>query len=47
MNLFRRNAVLAADNRGLGLDVETNSPTPVNGVELSPDIPLHRTHNLN
>ena len=41
-----RSAVLTAGVSGQGLDVETNSPTPVEGVELSPDIPLHRTHNL-
>jgi len=43
MKPLRRNVVLAADSSGLGLDVETNSPTPAVGEELSLDIPLHRT----
>jgi hypothetical protein len=46
MKPFRSNAALtalAADSSGLGLDVETNPPTPVIGEGLSLDIPLHRT----
>jgi hypothetical protein len=45
MKPLRRNAVAVASS--LGLDVETNSPTPVDGVELSTNAPLHRTHNPN
>jgi hypothetical protein len=47
MKPLRRNAVAVGGIRVLGLDVETNSATPVEGVELSANVPLHRTHYLN
>jgi hypothetical protein len=39
MERSRRNAVLTANTSGPGLDVETNTPTPVAG-KMSLDVPV-------
>jgi len=40
MRPLSKTAALTTYYSGLGLDVETNSPTPVEGVELSADTPF-------